>query len=133
MKCGHCKTPDVDMAHVRTCSVAMATPPVAKPGPATEGMYRKDGQIYKVTRAIYGSGQLYARMVTVATDYDGHPVVAMRMAKGVVAKLTQADRMTVAEAAAFGHLYGICIRCAATLTDEESIKRGLGPVCATKI
>lgn len=29
-------------------------------------------------------------------------------------------------------LYGVCCRCGRTLTDENSISEGIGPICATK-
>jgi hypothetical protein len=38
--------------------------------------------------------------------------------------------MSLEEAKAFGRLYGVCVRCGATLTDEQSIEAGIGPVCA---
>ena len=40
--------------------------------------------------------------------------------------------VTAEQAMWFGHAYGICLRCGATLTDPESVARGIGPVCATK-
>ena len=40
--------------------------------------------------------------------------------------------MTLEEAKEFGKLYGICCRCAAILTDENSIREGIGPICAQK-
>jgi hypothetical protein len=41
--------------------------------------------------------------------------------------------MTVEEAKAFGLLYGRCIVCGRTLTDEKSIADGIGPICAAKV
>lgn len=99
---------------------------VARNVPATEGMYRKDGQIYKVVRAVHGSGHLYAKRL----DVDSQ---SFETAKGMVAKLSQADRMSTAEAAEFGRLYGFCVRCGIILTREESIARGMGLKCASKI
>jgi len=40
--------------------------------------------------------------------------------------------MTVDEAARYGRLYGRCMVCGRTLTDEGSIERGIGPICASK-
>lgn len=100
---------------------------VAQSLPATEGMYRTaDGQIYKVVHAVHGSGHLYAKRLDVDTR-------TFEIERGAVSKLSMADRMTAEDAAEFGHLYGFCVRCAATLTDEASIERGMGPVCASKI
>ena len=99
-------------------------PAAAKPEPATEGMYRKDGVIYKVVRAIHGSGRLYAQRL------DGE---TFTKADGMINRLTQADRMTVAEAAEYGALYGRCVRCQTELTKDKSFKRGMGDTCAGKI
>jgi hypothetical protein len=42
------------------------------------------------------------------------------------------EPLTAERAAELGRLYGRCVACGATLTDEDSIQRGMGPVCATK-
>ncbi|QXO13701.1 hypothetical protein SEA_DUMPTRUCK_46 [Gordonia phage DumpTruck] len=42
------------------------------------------------------------------------------------------EKLGIEDAAQFGDLYGICMRCGAFLTNEESIARGMGPVCAGK-
>src|SRR4051794_35919378 len=101
MRCGHCKAPGVDIAHVRAHLATQAPAAEARTagGPATEGMYRKDGEVYKVVPAVHGSGQLCAKRL----DRSGHPPTYI-MAPGMVRKLTQADRMTLAEAEAFGKI-----------------------------
>lgn len=48
------------------------------------------------------------------------------------AGVLQAWMMTREEAAAFGALYGVCVRCHRDLTREESIERAMGPICAGK-
>jgi hypothetical protein len=104
--------------------------------PVTEGMYRKDGQIYKVQRAVHGSGNLYAKRL-VALD---EPVVMKTKTKthefeyapGMVRRLTAEDKMSLEEAKEWGALYGSCCVCGATLTDERSIANGIGPVCGSK-
>lgn len=52
--------------------------------------------------------------------------VGKRMAKQVI---EEAKPMPLEEAQKFGKLYGICVICNATLTDEESIAYGIGPTC----
>lgn len=112
-----------------------APAPAPAPAPAatavTEGMYRLDGVVYKVQRAVHGSGKLYAK-VLLTHDADGEKLKKGQFvfAPGAIRNLTAADLMTVEMAKAFGDLYGMCCRCGATLTDEESIERGIGPVCA---
>lgn len=124
IRCGTCKDRHETVAQVRACTGATKAPSAPVRQPATEGMYVVNGVIYKVKRAIYGSRRLYA--------------VALRgqewaMEPGMVNNLRPEDRMTLEAAKAYGDLYGRCVRCQADLTDEASIARGLGPVCATKI
>lgn len=124
IRCGHCKDRHETVTEVKACAAPAARPSATLSAPATEGIYRRDGVIYKVQRAIHGSGRLYAKELV-----EGRFV----MAAGAIKLLSQADRMTTEEAAAWGALYGRCIRCQADLTDEDSIARGMGLVCATKI
>ena len=51
---------------------------------------------------------------------------------GAIRKITPEDRMSLEDAKAFGHVYGVCCNCGATLTDEKSIAAGIGPYCAKK-
>jgi biotin carboxyl carrier protein len=99
-----------------------------------DGMYRtSDGTIYKVQIAKNGSGRLYAKKLTEFAREDGGTEWAFEIAKGAIFRLTPADKMTLADAQEFGKLYGVCCRCAADLTDEKSIERGMGPDCAGKM
>lgn len=95
-----------------------------------DGMYQSvAGIIYKVQKAVHGSGGLYAKKLV--QDSDGNWSFAY--APGAIRGLTPAMRMTPEQAKEFGQLYGICCRCAAPLTDETSIERGMGPICAGKL
>jgi len=47
--------------------------------------------------------------------------------------LTADTKISPEQARAFGELYGKCIKCDSPLTDEESISRGYGPICARKM
>lgn len=117
----------------------------AKPNPnvkiTEDGMYRREGVVYKVQVAVHGSGHLYAKRLVVdaeaVRDANGNITEPGRAHyerdASAIAKLLPEHRLTLADAKGFGDLYGVCIRCAATLTDEESIARGAGPVCAGKI
>lgn len=94
----------------------------------TDGMYRVGEVIYKVQRAVHGSKQLYAKRLTVDGDRG-----TFEYEQGAIRRLRPEHRMTVEEAAAFGKLYGVCCVCGRTLTDETSIERGIGPICAEKV
>lgn len=93
-------------------------------GPTKDGMYRRaSGEIYKVQKAVHGSGRLYAKRLNVETrSFEYEP--------GAIFRLTDDDRMTLVQAAEFGRLYGFCVKCGSTLTDEKSIAAGIGPICA---
>lgn len=86
-------------------------------------MYRvADGTMYRV-RPSRQSGRLYAmRFDVVSYEFTYAP--------GVIYKLTASDRMTLEEAMAWGVQTGVCCVCGAFLTDEKSVARGIGPVCA---
>jgi hypothetical protein len=54
-----------------------------------------------------------------------------RYAPGAMANIRAGWKMTMAEAVAFGALYGTCVRCGRTLTKESSIEAGMGDKCAS--
>ena len=92
------------------------------------GMYMKDGVIFKVQKAVHGSGHLYAKKLAGGVTEDFY----FEYAPGVVKTLSPSDKMTLEQAKEFGALYGTCCVCGRTLTDENSIEAGIGPVCANK-
>lgn len=111
---------------------------------APEGMHRLDGVIYKVQRAVNGNGNVYAKRLDL-TEPDcggcanGEPCglgcewgAEFVYAPGAIRKLSESTVMKLAEAKEFGALYGTCVRCGRTLTDEGSIAAGIGPICASK-
>jgi hypothetical protein len=135
--------------------------PIARdPSIVQDGMYRtSDGTIYKVQYAVHGSGNLYAKKLiepacfSVSSKDGRHnlgrvgegkqatlvcslcgesPKASFEYESGAVSKLRPEDRMTLEEAKAFGALYGTCCVCGRTLTKEESIEAGIGPICAGK-
>lgn len=103
------------------------------PGAQTDGIYRTPtGEIYKVQVAVHGSGQLYAKRLVIIEHEDGTRSGEFEIARGMVRKLDPSWKLTLEQAREFGSLYGFCVRCGATLTDEGSIAAGIGPVCATR-
>jgi len=114
---------------------------VSSPAPieVTEGFYKIDGTdaIYKVQRAVHGSGHLYAkRLVVILSEQafgDADTSARWEYAPGVMPMIRLDGRpLTRDEAAAFGKLYGVCCICGRTLTNEGSIEAGIGPICAGK-
>jgi hypothetical protein len=113
----------------------------ASSGQVTEdGMYRTpDDEIYKVQRAVNGSGNLYAKLLVKLDE----PIIKrgkltwyeFEYASGAIRKLRPEWKMSLEEAKEWGALYGSCCVCGATLTDDSaggSIEQGIGPVCASK-
>lgn len=88
-----------------------------------EGMYLKDDKVYKVQRAVHGSGHLYAKVL------NGH---SFTYESGALSTLRPEHKMTLAQAKEYGALYGTCCVCGRTLTNEVSIRDGIGPICAGK-
>lgn len=86
------------------------------------GIYTLDNSIYKV-QVSPTTGRSYAK---VFTD-DGWVY-----STGAINKMHKATPLTLEEAKAYGKLYGVCVVCSRTLTDEESIANGIGPICAQK-
>lgn len=102
----------------------------AKRTEVTEGMWiigdlSNGGTCFKVQVAVHGSGRLYAKRLT----SDGRFVVAPGAMRDISAR---GRKLSIEEAKAYGRLYGTCIRCGRTLTDEDSIAAGIGPICAEK-
>lgn len=104
------------------------------PEEITEGMYQSPtGTIFKVQKAVHGSGHLYAKVLETDTDpVTGVTEAWFSYAAGAVRKIKPEWRMTHEQASAFGSLYGMCCACSRTLTDEDSQYNGYGRICAGK-
>lgn len=111
------------------------TRPSSEPQPkyaeVEDGMYieaslNTNGQrIFKIQRAVHGSGNQYAKELI-----EGK----FTYAPGLIRFVKQhCRRMTLEDAKKYGALYGTCCVCGRTLTDENSIEAGIGPVCAGRL
>lgn len=141
MICGHCKTQNVSISHVKACSdveqhirtigtpreaesfkaLVAPAPERPKPQPVTEpGVYFDGEHYYKVVQNQSGT-RLYAKI------WDG----AWEYAPGALFSLTADQRVNADQAAKFGKLWGQCVFCSRLLTDERSVAVGYGPTCAT--
>lgn len=97
---------------------------------APEGMHQLGERIFKVQRAVHGSGHMYAKELVDHTTGDEDPHFVFERAPGVVRQLSEDTKMSLQEAKWFGALYGVCCVCGRVLTNEDSIASGIGPVCA---
>lgn len=90
-----------------------------------EGVYLFEGEYYKVQRAVHGSGRLYSKKFDRETESWDRG--------GKLGQLTAEYKLTAEQASQFGELYGCCVRCSRTLTDEYSIENGYGRICGEKM
>lgn len=94
-----------------------------------EGVYRKDGVIFRVHRSRE-SGNLYAKRLELDLLSNDKPRFVY--AKGAITALAPTHKMSREDAKAFGVETGICCVCGAFLTDDKSVAEGIGPVCAKR-
>lgn len=96
------------------------------------GMYRhpETGAIYKVQKAVHGSGHMYAKLLVADAETQ---TASFEYASGAIRQIKPEWRMSLEDAKAFGAIYGVCCVCSATLTNEASIEAGIGPVCAGRL
>ena len=92
--------------------------------PAEDGVYKMDGKFYQVVTSP-DTGRSCAKVFNPLTK-------RFRRSPGSVYRLTTSHRLSPSEAGDFGRLYGVCIYCSRTLTDDRSKGAGYGPVCAAK-
>ena len=85
-------------------------------------LYERAGEVYRTVRS--GAGSLYAKIWT----GEG-----WEYARGAIRDLRPELRLSVERAKELSVRFGRCIRCGALLTADESVERGIGPVCITKI
>lgn len=99
-------------------------------GAPVEGVHTvktsKGVAIVKVQTAIYGSGRLYTKVFSPSAKKFVRQT-------GWLFKVSESTLMSKDEAAKFGALYGVCMRCARPLTDEDSIAAGLGSHCRSEM
>jgi hypothetical protein len=95
-----------------------------EPVELAEGYYDLgDGEVAKVVTSQ--AGRTYAKRLVAAKQWDYEA--------GLIAKLRPEMRIADRDAAAaWGRRTGICMICGTRLDNEESIARGIGPICWAK-
>jgi hypothetical protein len=94
------------------------------------GYYLYEGDVFTVVENQAKTGT-YAKRLRI--EGGDKPRAKWKYEPGMMNALAGAPRLTVAEAASLGHLHGVCVVCGKRLTDPESVTRGIGPVCITRI
>jgi hypothetical protein len=105
----------------------------AAPTVSQFGVYRKDGEIY-VVKPNKAGNRVYAKQVVESPPRvtEAGEVVDFELvyAPGMVYKLTEADRMPLADGKALMTRYGKCLVCGRHLKAAKSVEAGIGPVCS---
>ena len=105
----------------------------ATPTAVRFGVYRKDGTVYVVKPNKTGT-KVYAKKLVESAPRmtEAGEVVDFELeyAPGMVYKLTEADRVPLADAKDLMTRYGKCIVCSRHLKAAKSVEAGIGPVCA---
>lgn len=100
-------------------------------GALSVGMYRTaDGTFYRVHESRE-TGRLYAKRMVWDMLTESKP--RFEYDRGAVYRLSASDRLSIADARAWGVETGVCCVCGAFLTDAKSVARGIGPVCEGKV
>ena len=109
-----------------------------------DGMYKNnDGQYIKVYKTQKGHQvakiarieqvRSYDRTKNEEIALDGQWTVEFEYAgKAPLKSLRPSMKLTIEQAREFGMIYGSCICCNRTLTDELSVYLGIGPVCGKR-
>jgi len=112
----------LDTTKTRVHQIKKAQPKVQTNESLSEGVYQVGETVYKVKRSQ--SGYLYAMVLT----EDG-----FQFERGAIRNIKPENRMTLEEAKAYGRQTGTCCQCGRELTNETSVREGIGPVCGGRI
>lgn len=145
--CGNCKQYHPTVQEVRTCHTGavasdrlidgyatMSVPDYTgnwsskSAEPVSEGIYIKDDTVYKAIESQ--NGRMYAKELVVEDEFG---TTSWNYAPGAISRLSLEDKATLERAAQYGKITGVCAMCGRKLTNEESIERGIGPICLEKM
>ena len=96
--------------------------------PAKEGYYLYEDQYYHVVLSKYG--RPYAKVLVDDADRKHG---TWEYVRGMVFTLTQEHKVDRIIAQRFGREHGYCMICGRTLTDPDSVARGIGPICIERL
>lgn len=106
--------------------------PPARKQRVPDGVYKVGDAIYKVRTSR--EGHAFATIMVMHYDHKGEPLKGVfEYAPGDIKRISIEDALTMEEAAAFGIRTVVCCVCGTKLENEDSIARGIGPVCLVKM
>lgn len=109
---------------------ALKAPYREQPQHADPGYYVTDDGDFVVVVENKAKTSTYAKRLVVTETVLGRKHAEWVYAPGVGRTLAGLTPMTAQQAAQFGHLHGICVRCLRPLDDPASAIVGYGQVCA---
>ena len=140
--CGHCKEYHNSVQEVRECSgfgntcSGMVTPTLkteAKISEVPAGRYAlkvdDTWKFYKVDKPTEGRWAGYTFVSIFASD-EKHPVRSRQAREGILSQIAEDPQRAMLD---YGKQIGSCGHCGRTLTNPESIERGIGPICAERM
>ena len=141
--CGHCHKYHDSIQAVRDCSGVFATqvmtcagmePPAPTPKPdVPAGRYAlkvdDTWKFYKVDKPTEGRWAGYTFVSIFASD-EKHPVRSRQAREGILSQIAVDPQRAMLD---YGQQIGSCGHCGRTLTNPESIERGIGPICAERM
>lgn len=96
-----------------------------------DGIYRKGDQYVLVYHTVHGQNVQVGKVLIVTDNGDGTFSGEWDYrGRNILRDMDASMKLTQEEAKHFGQVYGLCVRCAATLTKEESKHVGYGSTCA---
>lgn len=118
-----------DASRVSLRSAQAKAPRAASQSPVqdiTDGeAYRAaDGRVFRAYRTQ--AGHLCLKLWNVDTS-------SFEFFGGVKRAPAGLEQLSVEESREFGRATGTCIRCMRHLTDDESVRNGIGPICASRL
>lgn len=162
IKCGKCKGTHATVAQVRECYSQPTLPGIA-PAPLpgfrggaipprvriaeaakslpdvptaryaiermVENSPEKIWRFYRVDRPQTGKWKGYTFLKVQASD-EWYKITNLANAADIIEAIAADSRQAAED---YGHQLGECSICGRTLTDPDSIARGIGPVCAGKV
>jgi hypothetical protein len=102
-------------------------------GELLDGIYRKDGVLYRVYHTVHGANQQVASVINLDVDKDASAKDKFTyVGKAIVRTFTADDMLPFDEAVKIASAYEWCIACGTILHNDKSVELGIGPVCRGK-
>lgn len=154
MRCGHCKSEDVDIQHVKSCATGtVLTKPAEVQGFAKQYLDSRDFQPMATAKEVLPDSRYALRTDNGLVFYEvrtgkgkwagfqfldrliGHPGDWLKTPvkganKAAVMSLLRQDPLD--SALLYSTEFTRCAACDSPLSDPESVERGMGPVCIAR-